>query len=80
MHYVIKYAMSAKHPSIIVDLSKNGNKYIVSAWNRGEHRTIERRECERYEDAEIDFYALTKRYECETVKDCNIDAANFDFD
>ena len=63
MFYTIKYATShKKNNNIQVNLDKNGNKYIVSAWEKGEFRTVERNEFSSYDEAEIAFNAMCNKY------------------
>ena len=57
MHYTIKYAMSATTLGVVIDLSKTGNKFVATIWSMGEHRTIDRFESERFEEAEAVYMA-----------------------
>lgn len=81
MFYTIKYATSHKGGNNIqVYLDKNGNMYIVSAWEKGSFKTVERIEASRYEEAEIAFDAMCKKYNMFSVHEPEQtwDATEFD--
>ena len=81
MFYTIKYATSHKeNNNIQVNFDKNGNMYIVSAWNKGEWKTIERSEYSRYEEAEIAFQAMCRKYNMFLIEEHEQtwDATDFD--
>ena len=81
MFYTIKYATSHKDANNIqVNLDINGNMFVVSAWVKGEYRTVERAEFARYEDAKIAFDALCVKYEMFTVCEPSQDWDATDFD
>ena len=63
MFYTIKYATSHKdNNNIQVDFSKNGNMFIVAAFEKGSWKTVERAEYSRYDEAEIAFDTMCAKY------------------
>ena len=82
MNYTIKYAMSARHPELIVDLNREGNTTSVVVWHRGEHRTIRKRTFKSYEEAEATFDSWCEEFEITAVKETQLDPsdlyANYD--
>ena len=80
MFYTIMCAMSAKNPGIIVDLCKNGNKFEVMVWNRGEHRTIRKHTEERFDTAKQVFDAFCDAYQMTSVKEVEQTWTAADFD
>ena len=55
MSYTIKYALNVRDCDRIIDLVKNGNEYIVTRWNKKEHRTERYYTTERLSMAEAVF-------------------------
>lgn len=80
MFYTIKYAMSAKHPSIIIDLCKNGNRFEVMAWNRAEHKTIRKHLDPSFDAAHKVFEMWCEAFEMTSVKEAHPDFTAADFD
>lgn len=80
MFYTIKHATSYRNPSMCVDLNKDGNKYIVAAWDRSTFRTVQRVECERCEEAEAAFDAMCKQYDMTNTIEPEQDWDPCDFD
>lgn len=81
MFYTIMYATSHKEGNNIqVNFDKNGNMFIVSAWDKNDFRTIERTEYSRYDEAEIAFHAMGNKYNMFTVEETEQtwDATDFD--
>lgn len=80
MFYTIKHATSYRNPSMCVDLNKDGNRYIVAAWDRATFTTVQRKECERYEEAEAAFAAMCKQYDMTNTIEPEQDWDASDFD
>ena len=81
MFYTIKYATSHKdNNNIQVNFDKSGNKYVVSAWEKGEYKTVERVEYDRYEAAEIAFHAMCNKYNMFSVHEAKQTRGATDFD
>lgn len=79
MIYTIMHAISVKNV-LHVELTKNGNMFVVSAWDGNGFRTIERREFSRYDDAEAAFQAMCKQYNMTIINEVEQtwDATDFD--
>lgn len=73
MNYTIKYAMSARHPELIVDLSREGNMTAVVVWHRCEHMTLRKSTFKSYDEAEKTFYSWCDEFEMTTIKDTELD-------
>lgn len=69
MYYTVFSATSTKNPSICVEMNKNGNKYSISAWHRGEHRTIERNTLNHYDTATAAFEAMCDKHGMTHIKE-----------
>lgn len=80
MYYTVKYAYSLINCDMQVDFNKSGNKYIISAWSKTEHKTIKRFEYSRYEEAENAFDFLRKEYGLPYVKEIEQEWSASDFD
>ena len=79
MFYTIMCATSYKNPSIIVDLCKNGNKFEVMVWNRGEHKTIRKHVAKTYDSAKFVFDTFCEAYNMTNVKEAHPDFTAADF-
>lgn len=73
MFYTIKYALSARNCSIIVDLSRSGNRFVVVVWHKDEHRTIKRFETSDYSNAEKVFKEWCDAFDMTQVKEVEHD-------
>lgn len=81
MIYTIKYATSHKDGNnTMVEFSHIGNMYRVSAVLKGEWRTIEQTNTSNYDEAEIAFDAMCKKYKMTKVEEPEQtwDATDFD--
>ena len=78
MNYALKVAEDGK---ISIDVSKSGNKYTVSVWDKAEHKSRGSRYFTTYEKAHESFLAEARKHGvAENIKDVDHDPNDFNFD
>lgn len=80
MFYTVFTASSSTNPTHIIDLSKNGNMFVVLFWDRFEHRTIQRHTCYSFEEAKAVFDSWCKAQHMTQIEEIKPtwDATDFD--
>lgn len=69
MYFTIMTAINTRNLDKALDLSKSGNKYVVSIWDKAAHATRFCDECDTYTEAEALFNSIAESEGFNVVKE-----------